>query len=133
MQRDSPRSDLPVDAVARGDIHFDVETPGWVAFQLDAGEPSIAPMECTPAATSCSPMRASGASASGIDRQGSSVHLLLTVMAGAGRARSSHGHQLDHEPHSQFIDLFTEAQVDAFLGLPPEPQDSVPARSVGQS
>jgi NitT/TauT family transport system substrate-binding protein len=34
--------DLPVDAVARGDIDFDLETAAWVAYQVDAGEPITA-------------------------------------------------------------------------------------------
>ena len=34
--------DLAVDAVARGDIDFDLETAAWVAYQVDAGEPITA-------------------------------------------------------------------------------------------
>jgi NitT/TauT family transport system substrate-binding protein len=130
--------DLPVDAVARGEIDFDLETVAWVAFQLDAGEPIMALAGVHPGCYELfahEPIRAISdlkGKRVGIAQQlGQSGHLLLTVIAA----------QVGLDPHKDInwiasttaspMELFAEGQVDAFLAWPPEGQE-VRARKIGR-
>jgi NitT/TauT family transport system substrate-binding protein len=80
--------DLAVDAVARGDIDFDLETAAWVAYQVDAGEPIMALAGVHPGCYELfahEPIQAISdlkGKRVGIAQQlGQSGHLLLTVIA----------------------------------------------------
>ena len=130
--------DLPVDAVARGDIHFDLETAAWVAHQVDAGEPIMALAGLHPgcyelfAHEPVRTIRDLKGKRIGIAQQlGQSGHLLLTVIA-AQVGLDPHG-DIDWiaSPTASPMELFAEGQVDAFLAFPPEPQE-LRARKIGR-
>ncbi|MCC2653398.1 MAG: ABC-type nitrate/sulfonate/bicarbonate transport system [Microvirga sp.] len=131
-------AELSVDAVARGEIYFDLETAAWVAFQLDAGEPITALAGVHPGCYELfahAPIQAISdlkGKRVGIAQQlGQSGHLLLAVIAA----------QVGLDPHEDIdwiasptvspMELFAEGQVDAFLAFPPEPQE-LRARRIGR-
>jgi NitT/TauT family transport system substrate-binding protein len=126
---------LPNDAVARGEIDFDFDTAAWVVAHLDAGEPILA---LSGVHSGCyelfahEPIRAISALKGkklGIYQLGKSGHLLLSVIAA----------QVGLDPHKDIewvtsptaMELFVEGKVDAFLGVPPEPQE-LRARKIGR-
>jgi NitT/TauT family transport system substrate-binding protein len=130
--------DLPVDAVAQGEIDFDLETAAWVAYQVDAGEPITALAGVHPGCYELfahEPIQAISdlkGKRVGIAQQlGQSGHLLLTVIAA----------QVGLDPHKDInwiasatvspMELFAEGQVDAFLAWPPEGQE-LRARKIGR-
>jgi NitT/TauT family transport system substrate-binding protein len=128
-------ADLPNDAVARGEIDFDFDTAAWVVSHLDAGEPIVA---LSGVHSGCyelfahEPIRAisdlKGKKLS-IYELGKSGHLLLSVIAA----------QVGLDPHEDIewvtsptaMELFVGGKVDAFLGVPPEPQE-LRARKIGR-
>ena len=126
---------LPIDAVARGEIDFDFDTAAWVVSQLDAGEPITALAGIHPGCYELfahEPIRTISdleGKKLGIYRLGSSGHLLLAVIAA----------QVGLDPRSDIdwvatpvgLELFAEGKTDAFLGFPPEPQE-LRARKVGR-
>ena len=117
---------LPIGAVASGEIDFDFDTAAWVVSHLDAGEPITA---LAGVHSGCyelfahEPIRAISdlkGKKLGIYELGNSGHLLLTVIAA----------QVGLDPHKDIewvtsptaMELFAEGKVDAFLAFPPEPQ-----------
>jgi NitT/TauT family transport system substrate-binding protein len=131
-------SDLPVDAVARGDVDFDFETAAWVAFQLDAGAPITALAGLHPGCYELfahEPIRTitdlRGRRIGIAQQLGQSGHLLLTVIAA----------QVGLDPHKDinwvtipadnFMEAFVRGELDAFLAFPPEPQE-LRARKIGR-
>ncbi len=130
--------DAPVDAVARGEIDFDLETAAWIVSNLDAGQPITA---LAGVHVGCyelfahEPIRAvadlKGKKVGIPGTLGSSGHLLLAVIAA----------QVGLDPHKDidwivslsgdFMEAFAAGRVDAFLGFPPEPQE-LRARKVGR-
>ena len=114
-------SNLPIDAVASGEIDFDFDTAAWVVSHLDAGEPILA---LSGVHSGCyelfahEPIRAISdlkGKKLGIFELGKSGHLLLAVIAA----------QVGLDPHKDIewvtsptaMELFAEGKVDAFLGI----------------
>ncbi len=113
-------------AVLHGEIDFAFETAAWVVSQLDAGEPITA---LAGVHVGCyelfahEPIRAisdlKGKRVGIPQAPGSSGHLLLAAMAA----------QVGLDPHTDidwvttptgdFLEVFAERKVDAFLGFPP--------------
>ena len=128
---------VPVDAVARGDIDFDFETAAWVAFQLDAGEPITALAGVHPgcyelfAHESIRTISDLKGRKVGIGYLGSSGHLLLAVMAAQVGLDPHNDIDWVNSPDGNFMALFAEGKVDAFLAFPPEPQE-LRARKIGR-
>jgi NitT/TauT family transport system substrate-binding protein len=131
-------ADQPADAVARGDIDFDMETAAWVVSNVDAGQPITA---LAGVHSGCYELFAhdpiqtisdlKGRRVGIPQKLGSSGHLLLAVMAA----------QVGLDPHKDinwitslsgdFMEAFAEGEVDAFLGFPPEPQE-LRVRKIGR-
>jgi NitT/TauT family transport system substrate-binding protein len=131
-------SDLPFDAVARGEVDFELQTAAWVVSQLDAGKPITALAGVHPGCYELfahEPIRTISDLKErrvGMSQEpGSAGHLLLSIMAA----------QVGLDPHRDINwvtsptgtpkELFAERQVDAFLGFPPEPQE-LRARKIGR-
>jgi NitT/TauT family transport system substrate-binding protein len=126
-----------INSVARGEIDFDFETAAWVVSQVDAGEPITALAGVQPGCYELfanEPIRTISdlqGKKVGIEYPGSSGHLILTLMAA----------QVGLDPHTDinwvtksngdFMEAFARREVDAFLGLPPEPQE-LRARNIGR-
>jgi NitT/TauT family transport system substrate-binding protein len=129
--------DPPVDAVARGEIHFSLDTAPWVVSQLGAGEPITA---LTGVHSGCyelfahEPIRTISdlrGRRVGIPQQlGSSGHLLLASIAYVGLDPQQDINWVT-SPTGSFIAPFADGEVDAFLAFPPEPQE-LRARKVGR-
>ncbi len=127
--------DLPLDAVARGEIDFNLNTAAWVVSQLDAGEPITALAGIHPGCYELfahEPIRTISdlkGKRLGIYGLGTDGHLLLSVIAA----------QVGIDPQNDIewvttptgMELFVERKVDAFLGFPPEPQE-LRARNIGR-
>jgi NitT/TauT family transport system substrate-binding protein len=129
--------DAPVDSIARGVVDFDFDTAAWVVAHLDAGDPITA---LTGVHSGCYELFANEPIRTisdlkgrkiGIDRVGSSAHLLLMVMAAQVGLDPHKDIDWITSPTARFMDLFAAGQVDAFLGFPPEPQE-LRARRIGR-
>lgn len=127
--------DSPIDAVARGALDFDFETAAWFVSQLDAGEPITA---LAGVHSGCyelfahEPIRTISdlkGKKLGIYQLGSSGHLLLAVVAAQVGIDPDNDIEWVTTPNG--VELFTEREVDAFLGFPPEPQE-LRARNAGR-
>ena len=125
------------DSVARGETDFDFDTAAWVASHLDAGEPVTA---LAGVHSGCfelfahEPIRAISdlrGKKLGIDRLGFSGHLLLSVIAAQVGLDPLKDIDWVTSPSGSVIDAFVDGQIDAFLGLPPEPQE-LRARKIGR-
>jgi NitT/TauT family transport system substrate-binding protein len=131
-------SDLPVDAVARREIDFDLETAAWIAYQVDAGEPITALAGVHPGCYELfahEPIQAISdlkGKRVGIGQQlGQSGHLLLTVIAAqVGLDPNQDIHWITN-PTTSPMQMFAEGQIDAFLAFPPEGQE-LRARRIGR-
>jgi NitT/TauT family transport system substrate-binding protein len=131
-------ADLPVDAVARGDIDFDLETAAWVACQVDAGEPITALAGLHPgcyelfAHEPIQSIRDLKGKRVGIAQQlGQSGHLLLMVIAAQVGLDPHRDIEWTASPTASPMELFAQGQVDAFLAWPPEGQE-LRARKIGR-
>jgi NitT/TauT family transport system substrate-binding protein len=130
---------LPVDAVARGEIDFGFKTPAWIVSHVDAGRPVTALAGVHPGCYELfarEPIRTisdlKGRKVGIPEGFGSSGHLLLAIMVA----------QVGLDPHADIdwiatptgdlLEVFAEGQVDAFLAFPPEPQE-LRARKVGRA
>ena len=122
--------DLPVDAVARGDIDFDLETAAWVAYQVDAGEPITALAGVHPGCYELfahEPIQAISdlkGKRVGIAQQlGQSGHLLLTVIAA----------QVGLDPHKdiEWTASPTASPMELFAARPGRCFPRVAARGAG--
>jgi NitT/TauT family transport system substrate-binding protein len=128
---------LPVDAVARGDIDFDFETAAWVVSQVDAGEPITALAGIHPGCYELFAHESIGTISDlkgkrvGINNLGSSGHLLLAIMAAHVGLDPHKDINWVDSPQGNFMALFAEGKVDAFLAFPPEPQE-LRARKIGR-
>jgi NitT/TauT family transport system substrate-binding protein len=130
--------DLAVDAVARGDIDFDLETAAWVAYQVDAGEPITALAGVHPGCYELfahEPIQAISdlkGKRVGIAQQlGQSGHLLLTVIAAQVGLDPKTDIEWTASATASPMELFVQGQVDAFLAWPPEGQE-LRARNIGR-
>ncbi|HSA80543.1 MAG TPA: ABC transporter substrate-binding protein [Geminicoccaceae bacterium] len=130
--------DTPVDAVARGEIDFDLETAAWIASNVDTGQPITA---LAGVHVGCyelfahEPIRAIGdlkGKRVGIPQTlGSSGHLLLAVIAAQVGLDPQKDIDWIISLSGDFLEVFAAGKVDAFLGFPPEPQE-LRARNVGR-
>jgi NitT/TauT family transport system substrate-binding protein len=129
--------DPPLDAVARGEVDFWLDTAAWVVSHLDAGEPVIA---LTGVHVGCyelfahDPIRTISdlkGKRIGVRRLGSSSHLLLSIMAAQVGLDPREDIVWITRTEGRFIELFAAGEVDAFLGFPPEPQE-LRERKVGR-
>jgi NitT/TauT family transport system substrate-binding protein len=127
----------PVDAVARGELDFELQTAAWVVSQVDAGEPITA---LTGAHVGCYELFAHEPIQTisdlkgkrvGIRRLGASAHLLLSIMAAQVGLDPHKDITWIPRPGGKFMELFANGEVDAFLGFPPEPQE-LRARKIGR-
>jgi NitT/TauT family transport system substrate-binding protein len=130
--------DTPIDAVARGEIDFDLETAAWLAFNLDAGAPITA---LAGAHVGCyelfahDPIRAisdlKGRRVGVPQWLGSSGHLLLASIAAYVGLDPRNDIDWVIRDNGDFLEEFVQGGVDAFLGFPPEPQE-LRARKIGR-
>jgi NitT/TauT family transport system substrate-binding protein len=127
----------PLDAVARGEIDFDFETAAWVVSQVDAGEPIMALAGIHPGCYELFAHESIGTISDlkgkrvGINNLGSSGHLLLAIMAAQVGLDPHTDIDWVDSPSGNFMALFAEEKVDAFLAFPPEPQE-LRARKIGR-
>jgi NitT/TauT family transport system substrate-binding protein len=129
--------DPPVDAVARGEVDFQLDTAAWVVAHLDSGGPVTA---LTGVHVGCyelfahEPIRTISdlrGKRVGVRRLGSSSHLLLAIMAAQVGLDPREDIAWITRPDGRFIEPFAEGELDAFLGFPPEPQE-LRVRKVGR-
>ncbi len=124
-------------AVLRGEIDFAFETAAWVVSQLDAGEPLTA---VAGVHVGCyelfahDPIRSisdlKGRRVGIPQAPGSSGHLLLASIAAHVGLNPHTDIEWITRPTGDFLEMFAEQKVDAFLGFPPEPQE-LRARKIG--
>jgi NitT/TauT family transport system substrate-binding protein len=129
--------DLPFDAVARGELDFEFDTTPWIVSKVAAGEPitALAGLHSgcfelfahEPIRT----VRDLKGKKVGIQDFGSSPHLFLALIAAHIGLDPEGDIKWITSPTGDFIELFTAREVDAFLGLPPEPQ-KLRARNIGR-
>jgi NitT/TauT family transport system substrate-binding protein len=130
--------DYPVDAVARGELDFDMETAAWVVSNVDAGQPIMA---LAGVHVGCyelfahEPIRTISdlkGKKVGIPQSiGSSGHLLLASIAAYVGLDPRKDINWITSLSGNFMEVFAAGEVDAFLGFPPEPQE-LRARKVGR-
>jgi NitT/TauT family transport system substrate-binding protein len=126
------------DAVARGEIDFDIETAAWVVSHMDAGEPIMA---LSGVHSGCyelfahDPIRSisdlKGRKVGIPQMLGSSGHQLLAIMAAYVGLDPDKDINWVITPSGDFMEDFVRGEVDAFLGFPPEPQE-LRARKIGR-
>ena len=123
--------------VAAGELDFDLESAEFLASHIDAGDPITAlagihvgcyELFAHEPVHTISDLRGKTV---GIQRVGSSSHLLVSIMAA----------QVGLDPHTDinwitnsdfnFKELFAEGKVDAFLAAPPKSQE-LRARKIGR-
>jgi NitT/TauT family transport system substrate-binding protein len=117
-------------AVARGEIDFNLETAAWVVANVDAGEPITA---LAGVHTGCyelfahEPVRTisdfKGRRVGVPQTLGSSGHLLLASMAAYVGLDPERDIDWVTSQSGDFLEEFVAGRVDAFLGFPPEPQE----------
>ena len=129
--------DLPLDAVARGEIDFEFDTTPWIVAELAAGEPITA---LTGLHSGCyelfahepiSTFRDLKGKRVGIQDFGWGSHLFLALMAAHIGLDPEEDIDWVTSSTGDLIELFAARQVDAFLGFPPEPQQ-LRARNLGR-
>jgi NitT/TauT family transport system substrate-binding protein len=130
--------DYPIDAVARGELDFDMETAAWVVSSVDAGEPITALAGLHPGCyelfahepvESISDLKGKRV---GIAQQlGQSGHLLLTVIAAQVGLDPKTDIEWTASSTASPMEMFAQGQVDAFLAFPPEGQE-LRARKIGR-
>jgi NitT/TauT family transport system substrate-binding protein len=130
--------DIPVDAVARGQIDFDFDSGAWIASHVDAGEPITA---LAGVHSGCyelfahEPIRTISdlkGKKVGIRKPGFSGHMYLVMMAAhVGLDPHKDINWVTPGPTGTSMQLFVQREVDAFLAFPPEPQE-LRARKVGR-
>jgi NitT/TauT family transport system substrate-binding protein len=130
--------DRPVDAVARGQIDFDLETAAWIASNVDAGQPITA---LAGVHVGCYELFAHEPIRSISDLKGRRVGIPQTLGSSGHLLLASIAAYVGLDPHTDinwvtslsgdFMEVFAAGEVDAFLGFPPEPQE-LRARNVGR-
>jgi NitT/TauT family transport system substrate-binding protein len=118
------------DAVARGDADFDFQTAAWIASYVDAGQPIAALAGVHPgcyelfAQETIRTISDLKGKRVGIDALGEAGHLYLALMmAHIGLDPRTDVDWITSPGDSNFMALFAEGKVDAFLAFPPEPQE----------
>jgi NitT/TauT family transport system substrate-binding protein len=130
--------DMPPDAVARGDLDFQLETAAWVVANVDGGAPITA---LAGVHVGCyelfahEPIRTisdlKGRRVGIPQEPGSSGHMLLATMMAQVGLDPRRDIDWITTPGGDFFEVFAAGEVDAFLGFPPEPQE-LRARNVGR-
>jgi NitT/TauT family transport system substrate-binding protein len=120
----------PVDVVARGEIDLQFHTAAWVVSNLGAGKPITA---LAGVHVGCyelfahDPIRTisdlKGRRVGIPQEAGSSGHMLLATMAAQVGLNPHTDIDWITTPTGDFLEVFAERKVDAFLGFPPEPQE----------
>jgi NitT/TauT family transport system substrate-binding protein len=130
-------SDPPIDAVAGGEIDFEIQSATWIISELDAGKPITALVGVHPGCYELfahEPIRTitdlKGRKV-GIRTLGSSEHLLIAIMAAHVGLDPQSDIKWVTRPIGKSVELFAKKEVDAFLGFPPEPQE-MRARKIGR-
>jgi NitT/TauT family transport system substrate-binding protein len=128
---------LPLDAVCRGDLDFDVNTAAWAVSQLNAGKPLTV---LAGVHAGCYELFAHGPIRTISDlkgrrlgipqRPGSAGHLLLSIMIAEVGLDPRRDINWVTSLSGDFLEAFARREVDAFLGFPPEPQE-LRARKIG--
>jgi NitT/TauT family transport system substrate-binding protein len=130
-------SDLPFDAVARGELDFEVNTATWAVSLLDTGEPITV---LAGVHSGCCELFAHEPIRTVSDLKGRKVgirafdaseHLLIAIMAAHVGLDPQNDINWVTRPIGKSVDLYVEKEVDAFLGFPPEPQE-MRARKIGR-
>jgi len=126
------------DAVARGELDFQLETAAWVVANLDARQPVTA---LAGVHVGCyelfahEPIRTitdlRGKRVGIPQEPGSSGHMLLAAIAAQVGLDPHTDIEWITTPGGDFLEVFAAGEVDAFLGFPPEPQE-LRARKVGR-
>jgi NitT/TauT family transport system substrate-binding protein len=129
--------DPPVGAVGRGEIDFQLDPAALMVSQLDAGEPVIA---LTGIHIGCyelfahEPIRTISdlkGKRVGVRRLGFGAHLLLAIIVAQVGLDPHADIDWIPRPAGNFMELFAEGEIDAFLGFPPEPQE-LRAHNIGR-
>jgi NitT/TauT family transport system substrate-binding protein len=130
---------LPIDAVARGEIDFGFKTAAWVASHVDAGDPITALAGIHPGCYELfarEPIQTisdlKGRNVGIPEGFGGAAHLYLSIMAAHVGLDPRKDIEWITTPTNDFLEVFAEGQVDAFLAFPPEPQD-LRARKIGRA
>jgi NitT/TauT family transport system substrate-binding protein len=128
----------PMDVVARGEIDFQFHTAAWVVSNLGAGKPITA---LAGVHVGCyelfahEPIRTisdlKGRRVGIPQEAGSSGHMLLATMVAQVGLNPHTDIDWITTPTGDFLEVFAERKVDAFLGFPPEPQE-LRARRIGR-
>jgi NitT/TauT family transport system substrate-binding protein len=130
-------ADLPPDAVAHGELDFDIQTASWVVSELDAEKPITAVAGVHPGCYELfahEPIRTISdlkGRKVGVRELGTGEHVLIAIMAAHVGLDPHNDIDWVARPIAKSVDLFVERQVDAFLGFPPEPQE-MRARKIGR-
>jgi NitT/TauT family transport system substrate-binding protein len=123
--------------LARGDIDFDLLAATWLATYLDAGRPVTV---LAGVHAGCyelfahEPIRTISdlkGKRVGVQDLGSAGHLYLVLMAAHVGLDPDEDIEWVASPAGNFMALFAEGKVDAFLAFPPEPQE-LRARKLGR-
>jgi len=126
------------DDLSRGAIDFDIETGPWAVSHLDAGNPITV---LAGVHSGCyelfahEPIRSISdlnGKKVGIQEFGSAGHLYLTLMTAHVGLDPRKDIDWVTSPAGNFMALFAEGKVDAFLAFPPEPQE-LHARKIGHA
>jgi NitT/TauT family transport system substrate-binding protein len=129
-------TDLPFNAVAQGQLDFEVNTAAWAVSLLDAGDPITVLAGVHPGCYELfvhEPIRTVSdlkGRKVGIRTVDSSEHLLIAIMAAHVGLDPRNDINWIVRP-GEVTELFAEREIDAFLGFPPEPQE-MRARKIGR-
>lgn len=127
---------LPFDAVASGDLDFEINTASWAVSLLDAGRPITVLAGVHPGCYELfahEPIRTVSdlkGRKVGIRTLDASEHLLIAVMAAHVGLDPQNDIDWVIRP-GEVTEAFVEREIDAFLGFPPEPQE-MRARKLGR-
>jgi NitT/TauT family transport system substrate-binding protein len=123
--------------VASGEFDFDLESAAWLVSHLDAGDPITAlagvhvgcyELFAQEPIRTISDLRGKSV---GIQKVGSSSHLLVSIMAAHVGLDPHTDINWITNPNFNFKELFIEGKVDAFFGAPPKSQE-LRARKIGR-
>jgi NitT/TauT family transport system substrate-binding protein len=133
---DLPTTFAPIDAVARGEIDFNLNYSINYVAAIDAGKPitllggiHVGCYELF-GADGIRTIADLGGKSVGVGVLGTTGTLLVTMMAAQVGLDPAKDIRWVTDPSVKPIELFVQGKIDAFLGSPPEPQD-LRARKIG--
>src|SRR5262249_57393644 len=115
-------------ALANAGVDFSPVTPWWLATRIDSGDPSLRVTTLAGLHIGCFELFATEGIRSAADLKGKSVGLksaaplLLSLMAAHVGLDPKADLRWITDPALKPMELFAEGNIDAFLGLPSEPQ-----------